>query len=271
MEQIVAAKRIAKVLSQKMSTRRLKVLASSDGTYLPPCWLSLDRVAQLKLRDLLSWERLSRGDFDIFEVDKVTKHKHTLSLISWAILASPNAQHAMDLTCNEHTCNDTMKSGDISRERLLPTHSRPGYGFIEEFNMKQDALFTFLQIIEQNYFDNPYHNAVHAADVCQSLHVILQMTGNRFFSSKENKMESFAALLAAIVHDIGHPGRNNAFQQNSRSELALRYNDQSILENFHAASAFQIMMGENTDPGNGIFASFSDKSIGGFQGSGRIC
>ena len=32
-----------------------------------------------------------------------------------------------------------------------------------------------------------------------------------------------------------HPGLNNEFQKATMSELALKYNDQSVLENFHAA------------------------------------
>lgn len=44
-----------------------------------------------------------------------------------------------------------------------------------------------------------------------------------------------AALIAATVHDLDHPGRGNAFLMNTRQRLALLYNDQSILENHHVS------------------------------------
>lgn len=49
-----------------------------------------------------------------------------------------------------------------------------------------------------------------------------------------------AALLAAAVHDVDHPGRTNSFLCNAGSELAILYNDTAVLENHHAALAFQL-------------------------------
>ncbi|CAE8709123.1 unnamed protein product, partial [Polarella glacialis] len=50
-----------------------------------------------------------------------------------------------------------------------------------------------------------------------------------------------ATDIAALAHDVGHFGRNNAFCSNVSHELALIYNDRSILENMHAATCFQLM------------------------------
>ena len=53
--------------------------------------------------------------------------------------------------------------------------------------------------------------------------------------------EQFACLIAASCHDIEHPGVNNGYLINTGSPLALRYNDVSVLENFHCARTFEIM------------------------------
>lgn len=50
-----------------------------------------------------------------------------------------------------------------------------------------------------------------------------------------------ALLLSAICHDLEHPGTTNAFQVNTQSELALRYNDVHVLENHHCTVGFQLI------------------------------
>ncbi len=57
------------------------------------------------------------------------------------------------------------------------------------------------------------------------------------------------------VHDFDHRGFNNAFEVNSKSELAIRYNDASVLENHHVAATFAIMRQEDCN----IFSNCSDE------------
>jgi high affinity cGMP-specific 3',5'-cyclic phosphodiesterase 9 len=40
---------------------------------------------------------------------------------------------------------------------------------------------------------------------------------------------------------LDHDGYNNAYQINARTHLAIIYNDQSPLENYHCAVAFHIL------------------------------
>ncbi|PIO25741.1 hypothetical protein AB205_0027260, partial [Aquarana catesbeiana] len=53
-------------------------------------------------------------------------------------------------------------------------------------------------------------------------------------------IDEVAALIAATVHDVDHPGRTNSFLCNAGSELAILYNDTAVLESHHAALAFQL-------------------------------
>lgn len=60
-------------------------------------------------------------------------------------------------------------------------------------------------------------------------------------------MERLSLMVAALGHDIDHPGVNNAFLRNTHHELALRYNDRSVLENHHAAVLFSLLHGDSAD------------------------
>uniref|UniRef100_A0A8C2CLE3 Phosphodiesterase 8B n=1 Tax=Cyprinus carpio TaxID=7962 RepID=A0A8C2CLE3_CYPCA len=62
----------------------------------------------------------------------------------------------------------------------------------------------------------------------------------RLFFGSLDQLDELAALLAATVHDVDHPGRTNSFLCNAGSELAILYNDTAVLESHHAALAFQL-------------------------------
>ncbi|XP_061875543.1 high affinity cAMP-specific and IBMX-insensitive 3',5'-cyclic phosphodiesterase 8B isoform X9 [Colius striatus] len=112
------------------------------------------------------------------------------------------------------------------------------FGVSEFLNCSEATLRAWLQVIEANYHcSNSYHNSTHAADV---LHA------TAFFLRKDRVKESLdhldevAALIAATIHDVDHPGRTNSFLCNAGSELAVLYNDMAVLESHHTALAFQL-------------------------------
>merc|ERR1711959_729724 len=78
------------------------------------------------------------------------------------------------------------------------------------------------------------------------------------------ELEQFAILIAAIGHDLGHPGFSNGFLTETSHELALKYNDRSPLENMHCARLFEIVSNAKT----GIFSSFSK---GQYQEVRKVC
>ncbi len=44
---------------------------------------------------------------------------------------------------------------------------------MKKFNIPPKKLLNFLNSIEDHYQNVPYHNKIHAADVTQSVHVLL--------------------------------------------------------------------------------------------------
>lgn len=60
-------------------------------------------------------------------------------------------------------------------------------------------------------------------------------------------MEQVTLLISATVHDVGHPGFNNAFMVAVGTSQALIYNDQSVLENYHCSLTFQIIQKEKNN------------------------
>merc|ERR1712187_752063 len=51
----------------------------------------------------------------------------------------------------------------------------------------------------------------------------------------------FSMLVSALAHDLGHPGYNNVYLTETKHELAIRYNDQSPLENMHCSTLYRIV------------------------------
>lgn len=118
------------------------------------------------------------------------------------------------------------------------------YGIIHKYKIIPTILETFLNRLEEGYCrnHNPYHNNLHASDVTQTLHYILYQTG---LMNWMTDLEIFATLLAALIHDYEHTGTTNNFHVKTGSEMALIYNDRSVLENHHLSSAFSLLKSED--------------------------
>ncbi|MEQ2217252.1 hypothetical protein XENOCAPTIV_001554, partial [Xenoophorus captivus] len=57
-------------------------------------------------------------------------------------------------------------------------------------------------------------------------------------------LELMALYVAAAMHDYDHPGRTNAFLIATNAPQAVLYNDRSVLENHHAASAWSLYLSQ---------------------------
>ncbi|KAG1698116.1 cAMP-specific 3',5'-cyclic phosphodiesterase [Nymphon striatum] len=143
---------------------------------------------------------------------------------------------------------DIFRIHDLTNHRPLTTVTYTIFKereLMKTFKIQPSTLVNFLMTLEDHYIkDVPYHNSTHAADVAQSTHVLLTSPA---LDNVFTDLEIFAAIFASAMHDVDHPGLTNQYLVNTSSELALMYNDESVLENHHLAVAFKLLQGENCD------------------------
>lgn len=123
---------------------------------------------------------------------------------------------------------------------------------IEVNNIKISSLIdlskltAFSVFVREKYLKNPYHNQIHGSDVFLTLYNIF-VHGYIAYHAKFHTLDLISILLAGLVHDIGHPGFNNNFMVNSKSDLTMIYNDNHVLENFHCSEGYKAFTNESTN------------------------
>ncbi|XP_012944445.1 high affinity cGMP-specific 3',5'-cyclic phosphodiesterase 9A isoform X1 [Aplysia californica] len=115
---------------------------------------------------------------------------------------------------------------------------------IGKLNIDINVLHEWLYEVYRNYNIVPFHNFKHCFMVAQMMYGLTWLID---LPSKLDTLEIFTLITSAICHDLDHPGYNNAYQINAKTELALRYNDISPLENHHCAVAFDILKKDKTN------------------------
>jgi hypothetical protein len=125
--------------------------------------------------------------------------------------------------------------------------------YLSNFEIDQKLFLNFVQVLKQKYNKNknPFHNFKHGVAVAFSANYFLKTMPH--FQESYSQAIQFAFLVASLGHDVGHTGRNNNYEINSRSKLALRYNDRSPLEQLHIAKMFSVVYKHKLN----IFESFS--------------
>ncbi|XP_061090442.1 high affinity cGMP-specific 3',5'-cyclic phosphodiesterase 9A isoform X2 [Conger conger] len=128
-------------------------------------------------------------------------------------------------------------------------HMYHDLGLVKDFNINPITLKRWLLCIHDNYRNNPFHNFRHCFCVTQMMYSMIYLCS---LQEKFTQVDILILMTAAVCHDLDHPGYNNTYQINARTELAVRYNDISPLENHHCAVAFQIF----SQPECNIFSNF---------------
>lgn len=135
--------------------------------------------------------------------------------------------------------HDAPKVGELSKNTY---HYSDTVASLIDFT----KVHPFATFVREKYNKNPYHNHLHGTDVFHQLFQIF-VHSPIIYWARLKAIDVTAALIAGLVHDIGHPGFNNNFMINSKSDLTITYNDLHVLENFHAAEGFKILSKSNTN------------------------
>mgnify|MGYP006077987769 CR=1 FL=1 len=129
-------------------------------------------------------------------------------------------------------------------------------GLLKKHGIDAKTWALFMNRVKELMQKNPYHNFLHICDVMQTVGVILSDPSlNDLFTD----LDRLTILTAAVVHDLNHPGKNNAYQVSAGTDLAILYNDISVLENHHCAISSKLFNEV------GLFASFTPEQRKGMR------
>jgi len=222
---------------------------------------SIDRVLEL-YENAASITDMSRVDAAYFESlflnHSSTEHHHTAveSPHGNGVPMQNGVANSVLVTSKQRIINEIMKElceWDFDIFRLEQESYSALYtvtnaclehlGLVQALKLNPFKFNSFILQVSNGYHKNPYHNATHAADVAQA--VMYFLTTGQLHDKFANPEMSLALLLAAAVHDVGHPGVPNSYLIGVHHELALLYNDRSPLENMHVSFAFHLLKNEN--------------------------
>lgn len=129
--------------------------------------------------------------------------------------------------------SDAQDGDPMTPKPSLAQHAQQQGGFVDVAR-----LWKFVDKVSTYYRDVPYHNLYHCVDVTHTTFLLL----NRLRAPAcLTPVECFSLMVAALAHDMDHPGVNNSYLVSVRDSLALVYNDASVLENRHVACLYALV------------------------------
>jgi len=145
---------------------------------------------------------------------------------------------------DEWNINHLVKNTAFLNNSLAAIFKKMNFFSTYKIDETKFSVFIARMKVCYSFFGNPYHNYNHGVQVCHSMYWLLQ---NTRLGSFVNDLQRYAAVIAALAHDMGHRGVTNAFEVAMYTELAITYHDQSVLENYHATLLFDILKDDNAN------------------------
>ncbi|CAO3698144.1 unnamed protein product [Rhizopus stolonifer] len=111
-------------------------------------------------------------------------------------------------------------------------------GLCESIGVTPSEFLDFLVDVDQGYLPNAYHSFYHAVDVAI---VLYQMVCQYDVANYLSRIDLAALFIAGLCHDIGHPGKNNNYQVNLKTDLAKSYSNKSVLESYSCTLTIDLL------------------------------
>uniref|UniRef100_A0A2K6E9T9 Phosphodiesterase n=1 Tax=Macaca nemestrina TaxID=9545 RepID=A0A2K6E9T9_MACNE len=118
-------------------------------------------------------------------------------------------------------------------------------GLLEIFKIPTQQFMNYFRALENGYRDIPYSDGrINRGRIAYISSKSCSIPDESYgcLSSNIPALELMALYVAAAMHDYDHPGRTNAFLVATNAPQAVLYNDRSVLENHHAASAWNLYL-----------------------------
>jgi hypothetical protein len=107
-----------------------------------------------------------------------------------------------------------------------------------QLGVDMTKLRAFVEACSHLYHANAYHNWHHASDVT---HTMSWMVTRPVLRASIPAVDAFWLQIAAIAHDLDHPGHNNQWEINIHSPRATKYNNLAVLEHHSLDLAADLM------------------------------
>uniref|UniRef100_F6YFB2 High affinity cGMP-specific 3',5'-cyclic phosphodiesterase 9A n=1 Tax=Xenopus tropicalis TaxID=8364 RepID=F6YFB2_XENTR len=142
--------------------------------------------------------------------------------------------------------NVPAPKGNQHRTQMLSLLEHMFYqlDLVATFKMEPETLRCFLSSVQEHYQENPFHNFHHGFSVAQMLYCVISQCQ---LQERLLPSDTLAMMVAALCHDLDHPGLSNSYQVNAQTDLAKRYNYNSPLENHHWAVTLRILSQEKSN------------------------
>uniref|UniRef100_A0A672FL67 Phosphodiesterase n=1 Tax=Salarias fasciatus TaxID=181472 RepID=A0A672FL67_SALFA len=226
------------------SCYRLEVVASdlqSETCKLSP---ALDRLHQLERKVIEDMAKTPEIICELKNQVESFKKKLEVSTAETSLSSEPASLNFSSLQVTEevreHLKTPTFDNWQWEEAEMLVLLQvmYTDLDFLTAFQIEPEALQNFLFEVYCHYNNIPFHNFQHCFCVTQMMYGLIWLTDLR---NKLSRVDLLIMLTSALCHDLDHPGYNNVYQINAQTDLALRYNDISPLENHHCAVAFGIL------------------------------
>jgi hypothetical protein len=107
------------------------------------------------------------------------------------------------------------------------------YSLLHKFQVTNSLFFTFLYRLREKYYDNAFHNWLHAVDVLQFVSFAIQCCQ---LTDKLTALELFGIFIAMLAHDVGHRGLDNRFLASAGDPHGILYKDFGSINEFQHCS-----------------------------------